>query len=55
MDKSDAIVLQFIAQLPHVSFHQLTPDMDQRIETEREVDRSIGNHYQAPPVINVIA
>ena len=41
MDESHAVRAQFVRDLPEIGFDNVSLDMDERIETEHEIDAAV--------------
>jgi len=55
MNKSFAADFQYSSQFVEVGRDEVTAQMHERIETEHEVDRAIGNHRQRAAIVEVRA
>ena len=53
MNETFAADFQFRSEFAQVRFHHVAVGMHERIETENEIDGSIGNHRQRAPIIEV--
>src|SRR5437899_11011090 len=53
MNETFAADFQFRSKFAQVRFHHVAVGMHERIETENEIDGSIGNHRQRAPIIEV--